>query len=116
MLKVVCLVEHTHRRSVDTNLVEIHAEMSELLDKQVYVLNECSNRNSGIHGGGHANSRKVCDENKRKKEKKRRPRKNFYDDRKDFVWLLLKLDITNVDKLQDNNSPHTKGTICLVNG
>ena len=26
---------------VDTNLVEIHAEMSELLDKQVYVLNEC---------------------------------------------------------------------------
>ena len=35
MLKVVCLVEHIHRRSVDTNLVEIHAEMSELLDKQV---------------------------------------------------------------------------------
>ena len=35
MLKVVCLVEHTYRRSVDTNLVEIHAEMSELLDKQV---------------------------------------------------------------------------------
>ena len=31
----------TYRRSVDTNLVEVHAEMSELLDKQVYVLNEC---------------------------------------------------------------------------
>ena len=30
MLKVVCLVEHTYRRRVDTNLVEIHAEMSEL--------------------------------------------------------------------------------------
>ena len=30
-----------YRRSVDTKLVEIHAEMSELLDKQVYVLNEC---------------------------------------------------------------------------
>ena len=41
MLKVACLVEHTYRRSVDTNLVEIHAEMSELLDKQVYELNEC---------------------------------------------------------------------------
>ena len=43
MLKVVCLVDHSyvHRRSVDTNLVEIHAEMSNLLDKQVYVLNEC---------------------------------------------------------------------------
>ena len=30
-----------YRRSVDTNLVENHAEMSELLDKQVYVLKEC---------------------------------------------------------------------------
>ena len=30
-----------YRRSVDTSLVEIYAEMSELLDKQVYVLNEC---------------------------------------------------------------------------
>ena len=35
MLKVVCLV---CRRSVDTHLIEIHAKMSELLDKQVYVL------------------------------------------------------------------------------
>ena len=64
-----------------------------------------------------ASARKVCDENERKKEKKkRRPCKNFFDDRKDFVWLLLKLDITNVDELQDNNSSYTKGTICLVNG
>ena len=67
-----------------------------------------------------ASARKVCDENERKKEtkkeKKRRPRKNFFDDRKDFVWPLLKLDVTNVDELQDNNSSHTKGTICLVNG
>ena len=43
--------------------------MSELLDKEVYVLNECFNINSGIHAGGHASPRKVCDENKRKKEK-----------------------------------------------
>ena len=50
--------------------------MSELLDKQVYVLMTVSNRNSGIHGGGHASPRKVYDENKRKKEK-RRPRKKF---------------------------------------
>ena len=41
MLKVVCLVYSIHRRSVDRNLVEIHAEISELLDKQVYALNEC---------------------------------------------------------------------------
>ena len=57
-------------------------------------------------------ARKVCDENERNKEKKPRPRKIIFDDRKDFVWLLLKLDITNVDELQDNNSSHT---ICLVN-
>ena len=41
MLKVVCLVEHTYVGevlSVDTNLVEIHAEMSELLVKQVYSM------------------------------------------------------------------------------
>ena len=50
---------------------------------------------------------------KMKERKKRRPRKKFFDDRRDFVWLLLKLDITNVDELQDNNSSHTKGTICL---
>ena len=31
MLKVFCLIEHTYMRSVDTKLVEIHAEMSELL-------------------------------------------------------------------------------------
>ena len=60
-----------------------------------------------------ASARKVCDENERKKKT---ARKKFFDGRKDFVWLLLKLDITNVDELQDNNSSHTKGTICLVNG
>ena len=41
MLKVIYPIEHIHRRSVDTNLVEIHAETSELLDKQVFVLIEC---------------------------------------------------------------------------
>ena len=45
--------------------------MSELLDKQVYVLNECFKLNSGIHAGGHASPRKVCDENERKKERKK---------------------------------------------
>ena len=29
------------------------------------------NINSGIHAGGHASPRKVCDENKRKKERKK---------------------------------------------
>ena len=53
---------------------------------------------------------------KQRKKEKRRLRKNFFDDRKDFVWLLLKLDITYVDELQDNNSLHNKGTICQING
>ena len=36
------------------------------------------NINSGIHAGGHASPRKVCDENKRKKEKENDGRvKNF---------------------------------------
>ena len=92
--------------------------MSELLDKQVYVLNECFKKKFWDSHGGHASPRKVCDENKRKKveRKIRQPRKIFFDHRKDFVWLLLKLDVTDVDELQDNNSSHTKGTICLVNG
>ena len=33
------------------------------------------NINSGIHAGGHASLRKVCDENKRKKERKKESRK-----------------------------------------
>ena len=36
------------------------------------------NINSGIHAGGHASPRKVCDENKRKKEKKNDSRVNIF--------------------------------------
>ena len=76
--------------------------MSELLDKQVYVLNKCFKYKFQDSRGGHASPQKVCDENERKK--KQRPHKIFFDNRKDFVWLLLKLDVTYVDELQDNNS------------
>ena len=56
----------------------------------------------------------MCEENKRKKEsKKLQPHKSFFNDRKDFVWLLQTLDVTNVDELQVNNSSHTKGTYYL---
>ena len=58
----------------------------------------------------------MCTMKMKEERKKRWPRKNFFDDRKDFVWLLLKLDVTGVDELQDNTSSHTKATICLVNG
>ena len=53
---------------------------------------------------------------KMKERKKQWPRKKFLMTGKTYVvWLLLKLDVTDVDELQDNNSSHTKGTICLVN-
>ena len=71
-----------------------------------------SNRNSGIHTQAH----EKCVMKIKERKRKQWPRKNFFDDRKDFVWLLLKLDVTDVDELQDNNSLHNKGTICLVNG
>ena len=71
-----------------------------------------SNRNSRIHAQAH----KKCAMKMKERKRKRRPRKKFFDDRKDFVCLLLKLDVTDVDELQDNNSLHNKGTICLVNG
>ena len=39
VVKMPCKLFYViHKRSADTNLVEIHEEMSELLDKQVYVL------------------------------------------------------------------------------
>ena len=34
------------------------------------------NINSGIHAGGHASPRKVCDENKRKKESRKKEKEN----------------------------------------
>ena len=54
---------------------------------------------------------KLKERNKGRK-KKRLLRKNFFDGRKDFVWLYQKSDMT---ELRVNNSSHTKGTICLVN-
>ena len=85
---------YVHRRSADTNLVEIHVEMSELLDKQVYVLNECFKYKFQDSRGGHASPRKVCDENKRKKLL---PRKNIFDGRKEFIRLYQKTGRTNFD-------------------
>ena len=65
------------RAYIDTNLVEIHAEMSELLDKQVYVLNEYFKYKFRDSHGGHASPRKVCDKNETKKEKNDGRVKNF---------------------------------------
>ena len=90
----------------------MHAEMSELLDKQVYVLNECFKyKFRDSRRGSHKPTKCAM---KIKERKKRWPSKNFFDDRKDFVWLYQKSDVTDFDDLQVNSSSHTKGTICLV--
>ena len=65
-------------------MAEIHEEMSELLDKQVNVQKESLKKTSGIHASSRKPTKKVCDENERKKveEKKRRPRqKKFVEGR-----------------------------------
>ena len=42
--------------------------MSELLDKQVNVQKESLKKTSGIHASSRKPTKKVCDENERKKE------------------------------------------------
>ena len=48
-------------------MAEIHKEMSELLDKQVNVQKESLKKTSGIHASSRKPTKKVCDENERKK-------------------------------------------------
>ena len=43
-------------------------------------------------------------------------RKSAIDDRKHFIGRLHKTGEDDWDKLQDNDSGHNEGTICLVNG
>ena len=59
---------YIHGRSSDTNLAEIHEEMSELLDKQVNVQKESLKKTSGVHASSHKPTKKVCDKNERKKK------------------------------------------------
>ena len=62
---------YVHGRSADTNLAEIHEEMTELLDKQVNVQKENLKKSSRIHASSCKPTKKVCDENERKKEEKK---------------------------------------------
>ena len=67
-------------------MAEIHQEMSELLDKQVNAQKE---KTSGVHASSRKPTKKVCDENERnKEEKKRRARKNIIDGRSAFIGYL----------------------------
>ena len=60
----------------------------------------------------HASSRKVCDENKRKK--KDDCYTNFFDGRKRFIWLYQKTAETDFDELWINDSSYNKCTKYLV--
>ena len=67
---------------LDTNLAEIHEEISELVDKQVNVQKESFKNTSGVHAKLPQAHGKVCDENERNKQtnkqrKKRRAPKIF---------------------------------------
>ena len=70
-----------HGRSADTNLAEIHEEMSELLDKQVNVQKESLKKTSGVHKSSRKPTKKVCDENERKKQRKKTTAAS-----KKFLW------------------------------
>ena len=62
--------------------------MSELLDKQVNVQKENLKKTSAVHASSHKPTKKVCDENERKKESRRKKTtaasKKFCG-RKDFI-------------------------------
>ena len=79
-MKIVSI--YIHRRSADTNLVEIYEEISELLDKQVNVQKDSLKELLGFMQAL-ASPRKVYDEKERRK--KRLLHKNFCIERKDFI-------------------------------
>ena len=55
--------------SAEPSLAEIHQEMSELLNKQVNAQKE---KTSGVHAIFRKPTKKVCDENERKKQETRK--------------------------------------------
>ena len=57
--------------SSEPSLAEIHQEMSELLDKQVNTLKR---KSSGVHISSRKPTKKVCDENEGRKNKKKMTR------------------------------------------
>ena len=55
--------------SAEPSLAEIHQEMSELLDKQVNVQKEKTSR---VHTSSRKPMKKVCDENERNKQTRKK--------------------------------------------
>ena len=78
------------------------------------------NINSGIHAGGHASPRKVCDENKRKKESTKKEKENdgrvkFFYWKEDFIRLYQKTGWSDFDELWVTDSTLNESTNSLIN-
>ena len=88
--------------------------MYKLLNKQVNAQKESMKNTSRVHASSHKPTKKVCNENKRNK-KKRRACKNVIYGRKPFITPIQKTGENDLHKLQVNDSGYNEGTICLVN-
>ena len=91
--------------------------MSELVDKQVNVQKESLKKTSGVHAKLPQAHEKVCNENERNKETKKKKRRapKIIDDRKEFIRRVRKTRVMDIKRLQVNDSSYIEGTICLVN-
>ena len=97
--------------SAEPSLVEIHQEMSELLDKQENAQKEKNFGGSRKLPQAHE---KVCDENETKKQK-RRVRKNVIEGRKPFITSIQNTGKNDLHELRGNDYGYNEGN-SLVNG
>ena len=74
--------------------------MSELLDKQVNAQKEKIFRGSRKLPQAHE---KVCDENERRRKKKRHARKNYIHGRKPFITLIIRNCESDLHEPQGND-------------
>ena len=103
---------YVHWRNADTNLAEIHEEMSELVDKQVNVQKGSLKKTSGVHAKLPQAHEKVCDENERNKQRKNDRRlKLFFDGRKEFIRRVRETRVMDIKRLQINDSSYIEGTL-----
>ena len=86
--------------------------MSELLDKQV---NAQKRQTSWVHINSRKPTKKVCDENERNKQrrKKQRMRKNVIHGRKPFITPIQRTGENDLEP-RGNDYGYIEGTICLV--
>ena len=86
--------------------------MSELLDKQVNAQKEKTFRGSRKLPASRKPTKKVCDENERRRRKKRHAHKNDIHGRKPFITLILRNCESDLHEPQGNDYEYNEGTIC----